>query len=257
MGKLTLQREGNIATVTLSNPGKLNALDIAMWRELTTTFQTLSQDESLRCVIIRGKNGNFAAGADIAEFKAQRADAVQGITYHVDIIAPALDAIGNSLHPTIAAIEGVCVGGGLEIACACDLRIAAPDSRFGIPIKRLGFALAPTEMQDLLQLAGLATTLEILLEGRVFNADEAMRKGLLHRIAGDVHAEARQAAKRIAEGAPQAARMNKKLARRLSPRPNALTRQELLDAYALLDSQDYHEGVDAFIHNRPPVFAGK
>ena len=257
MGAILLQRDGAIATVTLSNPGKLNAIDIEMWRELASTFRTLSQDESLRCVLIRGEGSNFAAGADIAEFPALRNTTEQGIAYHADIIAPALDAISNGLHPTVAAIEGVCVGGGLEIACACDLRIASPTARFGIPIRRLGFALAPTEMQSLLQLIGLAATLEILLEGRVFDAHEALQKGLLHRIADDVPGESRKTAGRIAEGAPLAARINKKLARRLTPLPDALNFQERLDAYALLESSDYREGIDAFLNHRKPNFTGQ
>jgi len=257
MGAISLHRNGEIATVTLSNPGKLNALSIAMWSELTTIFKKLSQDESLRCVIVRGDGGNFAAGADIAEFTSQRNSAEQGIHYHTRIVAPALDAIANCIHPTIAAIEGACVGGGLEIACACDLRIASASARFGIPIKRLGFALAPNEMQSLLQLVGLATTLEILLEGRVFDAAEAMQKGLLHRIVNDATADALQTAQVIVAGSPLAARMNKQLARRLNPQPTTLNEQEFANAYSLLNSQDYIEGIDAFLGHRKPVFKGK
>lgn len=257
MGKILLRRDDTIATVTLSNPGKLNAMDIAMWHELSATFRSLSQDESLRCIIVQGEGGNFAAGADIAEFPARRNTGEQGVVYHDEIIAPALDAIANCLHPTIAAIEGVCVGGGLEIACACDLRLAAPSSRFGIPIKRLGFALAPNEMQSMLQLIGLAATLEILLEGRVFDAQEALKKGLLHRIADDIPSEALRTAHRIIDGAPLAARMNKKLARRLAPLPEPLTAQEVADAHGLLDSADYREGIDAFLNNRKPDFTGQ
>ena len=257
MGNIVLQRAGSIATVTLSNPDKLNALDVAMWRELASTFRTLSQDESLRCVLVRGEGGTFAAGADIAEFPALRHNAQHGQRYHEELVSPALNAIVECIHPTIASIDGACAGGGLEIACASDLRIGAPTARFGVPIKRLGFALAPAEMRDLVQLVGIATTLEILLEGRMLSATEAKDKGLLHRIADDVYAEAQATAQRIAEGAPLAARMNKKLARRLAPLPEALSPSEILDAYALLDSTDYREGVAAFLGNRKPAFTGK
>jgi len=257
MGAILLGRDGEIATVTLSNPGKLNALSISMWVELAAIFNKLSQDNSLRCVIVKGEGGNFAAGADISEFVSQRNSAEQGIHYHTEIIAPALDAIANCIHPTVAAIEGACVGGGLEIACACDLRISSASARFGIPIQRLGFALAPNEMQSLLQLVGLATTLEILLEGRVFHAAEAMQKGLLHRIVDDVSVDALQAAQRIAAGSPLAARMNKQLARHLNPASQILSSQEFAEAYALLDSQDYQEGINAFLNHRKPAFKGK
>lgn len=257
MPEIRLDRNDAIAIVTLSNPGKLNAVSVAMWDALTETFTRLSQDAQLRCVIVRGDQGNFAAGADIAEFPELRSTLEEGMRYHRQTIARALDAIAQCLHPTIAAIEGVCVGGGLEIACACDLRIAAADARFGIPINRLGFALAPDELRHLLQLVGPAIALEILLEGRVFPAAEAREKGLLHRIVDDVQQEAQNTAQRIAGGAPLAARTNKQLVRRLTSQPQALNEQEYREAFRILASQDYREGVQAFLHKTKPVFTGK
>lgn len=260
-GHILLQRgngkDGEIATVTLRNPGKLNALDVAMWQALNDTFLDLSQDTSLRCIILCGDDGNFAAGADIGEFSQVRSTLAQGMLYHNQTIAKALEAISRCLHPTIAAIEGVCIGGGLEIACACDLRIAAATARFGIPINRLGFPLAPGELQGLLQLIGPANTLEILLEGRVFGAPEARQKGLLNRITDNVMAEAWQTAQRIASGAPLAARVNKQMTRRLAPAPAPLTEQELLAAFSFLESTDYREGVASFLQKRKPDFTGE
>ena len=257
MSSILIEKDGVIATVTLSNPGKLNALDLSMWERLAHGFDDLSADESLRCVIVRGDGGHFAAGADIEEFSTVRSTYAQGVAYHTQSIANALDAIRNCRHPVIAAIEGVCVGGGLEIASTCDLRIASPAARFGIPINRLGFPLAPGEMQGLLQLVGKAVALEILLEGRVFDAQEAKEKGLLHRIVDDMQHEARAAAERIARGAPLAARMNKLLANRLSPAPEPLSEQELRAAFAFLNSSDYREGVQAFLDKRTPEFTGQ
>ncbi|TCS36581.1 enoyl-CoA hydratase/carnithine racemase [Paucimonas lemoignei] len=257
MSQIRLETDGAITTVTLSNPGKLNALDLGMWNALADVFTRLSQDGDLRCVIVRGDQGNFAAGADIEEFPQVRDGLEQGMHYHRAIVARALDAIAACIHPTVAAIEGVCVGGGLEIACACDLRIASPSSRFGIPANRLGFALAPDELRHLLQLVGKAVALEILLEGRVFPADEAREKGLLHRVADDVQQEAWKTAQRIAEGAPLAARENKKLVRRLTSQTAGLSEQEYAESFACLASQDYREGVQAFLHKTKPKFSGK
>jgi len=256
MSDIHVEKDGQIARIRLSNPGKLNAVDVAMWRRLREVFGEASADDTLRCIVVSGEDGNFAAGADIEEFAAIRSTLEQGIEYHTELIGKALHAIAQCVHPTIAAIEGVCVGGGLEIASACDIRIASPQARFGIPINRLGFALAPGEMHHLLSLIGKAAALEILLEGRVFDASEAKEKGLINRIAEDVPAAAMDSARRIAQGAPLAARMNKVLARRLSS-PHPLTEQEMQAAFALLDSQDYREGIASFLEKRKPAFKGQ
>lgn len=257
MADIRVEIDDVIATVFLSNPDKLNAINVHMWDALARVFTHLSHDERLRCVVVRGDGSHFAAGADIEEFSTVRSTMADGMRYHTQTIRQALDAIAHCTHPTVAAIDGVCVGGGLEIACACDMRIASRTARFGIPINRLGFSLAPDELRHLLALVGKAVALEILLEGRVFDAVEAKDKGLINRIAGDVHIEARDAADRIAFGAPLAARMNKQLARRLSREPEPLTDEEMHAAFAFLASQDYREGVQAFLAKRDPVFLGK
>ncbi|MBV8667149.1 MAG: enoyl-CoA hydratase/isomerase family protein [Burkholderiaceae bacterium] len=257
MSTIRVQREDRVATLSLSNPGKLNAIDVFMWESLRREFEALSADTELRCVIVRGEDGNFAAGADIAEFAQVRSTPEQALHYHNEVIAPALQAIAGCLHPTVAAIDGVCVGGGLEIACACDLRLAAPEAHFGIPINRLGFPLAPGELQGLLQLIGKARTLEILLEGRVFNAAEAKEKGLLHRIEHDVRTAAQECAQRIANGAPLAARINKQMARRLTPQAEALSSDEMRAAFSWVASQDYRDGVQSFLNKQAPNFQGK
>jgi enoyl-CoA hydratase len=257
MTDILLDKNGVIATVTLSNPNKRNALNVAMWRSLAQTFHQLSQDESLRCVILRGAEGHFSAGADISEFPVVRNDAESGKRYHMDLIAGALEAVNSCLHPTIAAIEGVCIGGGLEIACACDLRIASNDARLGIPTNRLGFPLAPIELRALLHLLGKAATLEILLEGRIFDAAEAKEKGLLHKTTDNLTVEVQQTAERIAQGAPLAARVNKQLVRRLSPPAAPLSEHDMSEAFAFLATQDYREGIQSFLEKRPPAFQGK
>nr|WP_246436800.1 enoyl-CoA hydratase-related protein [Parapusillimonas granuli] len=257
-GRILTELRGRAAYVTLSHPGRLNALTISMWRQLEQIFGRLSSDAGLRCVVLSGEGGNFAAGADIGEFPTERADTDGVMRYHLQVIAPALRAVAACPHPVVARIEGVCVGGGLEIASQCDLRIAARSSRFGVPINKLGFPMAPDEMQGLLALAGRAATLEILLEGRVFGADEAMAKGLLTRVVpdADLDADVGRLVARLEKGAAMAARLNKQMVARLSARPEPLSEAELRSFFSYAPSRDHREGVDAFLAGREPVFSG-
>ncbi|MPT25884.1 MAG: enoyl-CoA hydratase/isomerase family protein [Achromobacter sp.] len=256
-GRVLLQRDGPLAWVTLSHPGRLNAITVGMWRELRDVFTRIAADDDLRCVIVRGEGGNFAAGADIREFPVERADAAGVQRYHREVLAPALQAVAQCPPPVLAQIEGVCVGGGLEIACQCDLRIAGQSARFGVPINRLGFPMAPDEMRGLLALAGRAATLAILLEGRVFGAAEARELGLLTRVVADaeVAAQVLRSAERIGQGAPLAARINKRLSARLM-QGGALTEAEYQDYFSYADSQDHKEGVRAFLAGVDPHFSG-
>lgn len=252
------RREGAVATLVLRNPGKKNALDAETWRALAAAFARCTADESLRCIVVRGADGDFAAGADIEEFPRLRADRAQGMHYHEGLIGPALEAMAQCPHPIVALIEGVCVGGGLEIACTADLRIAGRSARFGVPINRLGFPLAAGELRALLALVGRATAAELLLEGRLYDAEEARCKGLVTRVVPDeqVVEEAYASARRIAAGAPLAARANKRHIRRLMAEAPPLTPAELAASYDFFDSRDYREGIAAFLEKRPPHFDG-
>ena len=256
-GRVLLACEGHLAWVTLSHPGRLNAITVGMWQELREVFEDIAADDGVRCVIVRGAGGNFAAGADIREFPQQRGDMAAVQRYHRELLAPALRAVALCPQPVVAQIEGVCVGGGLEIASQCDLRIAGSSARLGVPINRLGFPMAPDEMSGLLALAGRAATLAILLEGRVFGAEEARELGLLTRIVADseVADAARQSAERIARGAPLAARITKRLSRRLAA-GGALSEDEYQDYFSYADSRDHKEGVRAFLAGTDPNFSG-
>ena len=250
------QRDGAIATVTLFNPDKLNALNARMWSRLRETMRELAADDGLRCVILRGEGGAFAAGGDLEEFKTARATVDLALAYH-EAVGEALSAIETCPHPTVAAIQGACVGGGLEIASACDLRIAGAGARFGAPIMKLGFSMYPGELAGFLKLAGSAVAKEILLEGRLLTAAEAYAKGLLTRVVVDdeVMGEAQATAARIAAGAPRVARWHKQwIARLMDGRP--LTLEEKRASFAFLDTEDYAEGMAAFADKRPPRFTG-
>jgi enoyl-CoA hydratase len=169
-----------------------------------------------------------------------------------------MQSVARCRHPTVAMIRGACVGGGLEIAAMCDLRICGQSSRFGIPVNRLGLTMAYGELMGLLALVGRAVALEILLEGRVFDAEEAYRKGLVNRVVADgqVEDEAYATARRIAEGAPLVNRWHKQFIERLAVRAD-LAASEWDEGYACFDTEDYREGVAAFTAKRKPAFKGK
>ncbi len=255
---IIVEREGTIATVTLSNPGKLNALDRAMWKGLGTTMRELSADDSLRCIVLRGAGDEaFAAGADIAEFASERADRAQAAQYG-GLIHDAMQSVARCRHPVIALIKGACVGGGLEIAAICDMRICGESSRFGVPIKNLGLTMGYGELQGVLAVVGRAVALEILLEGRVFGAAEALAKHLVNRVVADddVDSEAYALAARIAAGAPLVARWHKQYIERLNPLPQ-VSAQEWNEGFACFDTEDYKTGVAAFLAKTKPQFKGR
>jgi enoyl-CoA hydratase/carnithine racemase len=257
-GDILLSRAAGVATLTLSNPDKLNAVDAQMWRALRGHMEALNADPELRCVVLRGDGDKaFAAGGNIEEFLTVRATVDDALHYHEELVAAALDAIRNCPVPTVALIQGACIGGGLEIAGCCDIRIAGESSRFGAPINKLGFSMYPGEMAGLLQLVGPAVLLEILLEGRILDAREAWAKGLLSRVVDDerVEQEADATVQRILKGASLVARWHKQWVRRLQT-GQPLSLDEKRAAFDFLGTADYQEGLTAFLAKRSPIFKG-
>src|SRR3989304_36949 len=184
-GPILVSRDGAIATVTLNNPDRFNALNKAMWAGLGESMGQLSAHVALRGAVVRGAGDKaFAAGADITEFANERANAKQAKSYG-NLIHETMQSVARCRHPTVALIKGACVGGGLEIAVMCDLRVCGQSSRFGIPVNKLGLTMAYGELMGLLALVGRAVALEILLEGRVFYAEEAYRKGRVNPVGAD------------------------------------------------------------------------
>lgn len=257
MAPVLLSRDGSIATVTLNNPDKLNALNKSMWERLGAVMREVSADAALRCVIVRGAGDKaFAAGADIAEFARERANAKQAKRYGA-LIHDTMQAVAKCRHPVVAMIKGACVGGGLEIAAMCDIRICGASSRFGVPIKNLGLTMGYGELQGVLALVGRAVVLEILLEGRVFDAQEALQKRLVNRVVADadVEREVRALAERVAAGAPLVARWHKQFIDRLSVSPQ-IPEHEWDEGFACFDTEDYRIGVAAFLAKAKPQFKG-
>lgn len=255
MTAVLIERTDILATVRLNRPDKRNALTLGMWRDLERAFKQLEQEDALRCIVVRGAGGNFAAGADLAEFPALRATADQAEAYGRQMIA-ALTAISACRHPTIAAIEGLCVGGGLEIALMCDLRLGTADSRFGIPIQRVGVAMPYPELAILTQMLGRPTMLALLLEGQLHDAAWAERHGVLMRIAADLEAELSAAVGRILGGSPVSHRHHKHFTQLASDVLQALDAADVRRSYEAVETADYREGIAAFLDRRTPKFPG-
>jgi enoyl-CoA hydratase/carnithine racemase len=229
-----------------------------MWTELADLFRRFAGEHSLRAVVVRGEGGAFAAGADISEFAQSRSTREQVQHYHDHVIGDALRAIMHCPAPVIAAIDGPCVGGGLEIAAVCDLRIASDRSRFGIPIGRLGFPLAPHEAACVVSLIGRANALELLLEGRLWSSEEALAKGLVNRVfvPDQWETEVESTVGRIIAGAPHAARRNKWLIQSLSRIDDraVLSEGQRQACWDFVDTRDYARGLDAFLTKTRPSF---
>jgi enoyl-CoA hydratase/carnithine racemase len=255
---ILVERDAAIATVVLNRPDKHNALTKAMWQPLGEAIEVVSADDGLLCVIMRcaGEKA-FSPGNDIAEFATERANKAQAIEYG-HVMHDTARALANCRHPLVAQIHGVCVGGGLEIAALCDLRICGESSRFGAPIKNLGLVMAYPEMAPLVRLAGADVALEILLEGRIFSAAEAKEKRLVTRVVadGEVANEAKATAQRIADGSPLVARWHKRFARRLAD-PRALTDAEYDECFDCFDTEDFRIGYAAFLAKKKPDFKGR
>jgi enoyl-CoA hydratase len=257
LGAILIERShgGQLATVRLNRPDKRNALTLSMWRELEQVFRALEQDTQVRCAIARGSGGNFAAGADLSEFPTLRATTDQAEAYGRQMIA-ALTAVRDCRHPTIAAIEGLCVGGGLEIALMCDLRLGATDSRYGIPIQKVGVAMPYPELAILTQMLGRPTMLAMLLEGRLHDAAWAEGHGILTRVAPDLEADLAAATGHILAGSPASHRHHKHFTRRAVDLLSLLDAEDVRRSYAAVETKDYREGIGAFLERRAPKFPG-
>ena len=245
-----------IATLRISNPGKMNALSLDMWRELRAVFDAVRHaDEPPRVIVVRGADREFVAGADIEEFPQFRFEPESLAAYHEDIVAPALHAMLACDVPLIAHIEGACIGGGLEIAACCDLRLCEPNSRFGVPIARLGFPMAPAEVEIVSHIVGQTLLRELLIEARLMGAAEAHERGVVTRVVdvAQLEGEVRRVATHIAGLSPQAMRLNKRALRAFA-RPTFSEPADRAAHYAYADSDEHREGLAAFIEKRPAKF---
>ena len=248
--------DGPVATVILNRPEKLTALNLEMWQGMGGSFAALNENTDLRCVILRGAGDKaMGPGADITEFAEKRNNSDQGAAYGATMHA-AMHAIRDCRHPVLARIRGLCVGGALELALMCDIRIAGQSSLFGVPINKLGLVMAHPEMVALAGLVGPSVALEILYEARVYTAVEALAKGLVNRVVADedVDQEVSETAARICAGAPLVNRWHKKFVYEAAAgKPFG----DPAEGFACFDTEDFQEGVRAFLAKERPVFKGK
>jgi enoyl-CoA hydratase len=281
---IDLRLDGATATITLRNPLRRNAMTRAMWRELhgvvvslhsiknssenNSCLRSISLGSSqIKCVIVQGEAGHFCAGGDISEYPEFRFNETSLRDFHEDEVAPALHALLACDVPLIAQIEGNCMGGGLEIAACCDIRIAGQGATFGAPIAKLGMPMAAQELAIVLRAAGEATVREMLLEARLFNAEQMHQRGFVQRLVADaaVAAEVQATAQRMCALSPQAARLNKQALRQFfmpnKPTAQLNIAQAAMDTiaitsnpYAYANSAEHVEGITAFLEKRSPQF---
>lgn len=261
-GAVLLTVSASVASVTLSHAGKLNAMSRLMWRQLRSVFERIQSSPDLRCVVVSGENKNFCAGGDISEYADFRFQEASLRDFHEMDVWGGLQAMLDCGVPIVAQIEGQCMGAGVEIASCCDIRVAGVSARFGAPIARLGFPMAPREAALVVREAGFSVARQMLLEAAIFGAADMKATGFLSRVLVDdqVATEAQTSAQRIAALAPQAARLNKQTLRALMAQGQATqsTASRLAHqtdkSYGYADSAEHREGIQAFLEKRKPVF---
>ena len=257
-GAVLLDISGFLATVTLSHPGKFNAMSRIMWRELRAAFELIQQRHDVRCVLVQGENGHFCAGGDISEYAGFRFKEASLRDFHENDVWGGLQTMLDCDVPIVARIEGNCMGAGVEIASCCDMRLAAGNARFGAPIAKLGFPMAPREAALVTRAVGELTAREMLLSAAVLDAAEMKQRGFLNQVLAldALGAAVQERIQRIQQLAPQAARLNKASFRALAYAPTAQAAiNTIAIAYDYAASSEHREGIGAFMEKRPPAFS--
>jgi enoyl-CoA hydratase len=248
--------DGHVATITFSNEGRYNAMSLSMWLKLTETLAKLDANHDVRALVLRGDGEKaFVSGADISEFGAQRSDA-RGVAAYDEAVSSAQGALSDFRCPVIAAISGICYGGGLGLALACDLRYGSPTAKFRMPAARLGLGYAFSGMKRMVAVLGVAQASEVFYTARVYEAQDAARIGLLASIHDDVFGDAARTAQEIAANAPLTVRAAK-LAVNALLAGTADTGKVDAAVEACFKSSDYLEGREAFAAKRQPRFTGQ
>ena len=259
-GRIIAEKQGAIGWITFNNPARRNAISVDMWEAIPVVLDRFEADPGIRVVVLTGAGDKaFVSGADISQFEGQRSSA-QGVQYYEEIAERAQERLQASDKSVIAMIRGYCLGAGINIALACDLRLASQDARLGVPAAKVGLGYRLSSTKNLVDTVGAAYAREMLLTARQFTAEEAKTIGLVHRV---VPAEALEAlvsdyCTTIAANAPLTLRTGKRIIRELLRAPEGF---DAAGCTALVkqcfESQDYVEGRRAFMEKRKPVFQGR
>ena len=258
MGTVRFSVDAHIATVVLANEGRFNAMSLSMWRQLAQVLEQLRADDAVRVLVLRGEGERaFVSGADISEFGAQRSSP-DGVVAYDAAVDQAQTGLAEFPRPVIAAISGICYGGGMGLALGCDLRYAAPTARFRMPAARLGLGYALNGMQRMVDVLGAPNASELFYTARVCDAQEALRIGLVNAVPQDCFAHAAQVAAQIATNAPLTIAAAKLAIQTvLSGRQEARAAAVAQAVRTCFESRDYVEGRQAFAEKRPPEFTGR